>query len=297
MTGSPWVSDDFDNEAEVGGESMPPFAASGAEPDGPEEQATGTPLPFLDSEVAAELAEEPLPPWFGVRWREIEPEHQSAAWNGLRRWVDWFVAEYCFETAVVPPCWYLHSNITAELYAAMCMEHKVWDEQVPGVGPMMLWHAHVDMLTGRLRRMTEAAACVNSGRHKEPEAFAGRAAFELDYDEDAWAQHAGTSREAETIQRPEQGVRYVRAAVMDAEGSVVATSNPVGMKAVQAGEVTASLSVASAAVDEMELKVAVTGDKQDVFVQWEESTDAVNWKILGDDEDATDEEAAHSTSE
>lgn len=286
MTGSPWVDDDWDEETTDDGQTMPSFPSAADVRDGEAdgEGATGTALPFLDSDVAAELAEEPLPPWFGVRWREIEPEHQVAAWNGLRRWVDWFVSEYRLPTSVVPACWFRHPNITAELYAAMCMEYKVWEEGAPGLGPMMLWHAHVEMLMGRLRRMGEEAGCVNSGVHKEPEGFGGRGAFELDYDESAWLTHASTTRERETIARPDQGVRYLRAAVVDTDGQTVATSNPVGMKALHAGEVTATLEIASAAVDEMELKVSVAGDRDDVFVQWEESTDGASWTVLGDED-------------
>lgn len=292
MTGSPWVSDDWEDQ-EQEQQSMPEFpAASDTGHDGPgADESTGTPLPFMDAEVADELAQEPLPPWFGLRWREIDPEHQVAAWNGLRRWVDWFVAEYRLSTAVVPSCWYLHPNITAELYAAMCMEYKVWEEQAPGLGPMMLWHAHLEMMTSRLRRMGEEAGCENSGGHKEPEAFAGRAAFELAYDEDAWLAHTATTRERETIARPTDGVQYLRAAVVNADGETVTTSNPVGMKARRAGEVTAGLTITSAAVDEIELQVAVTGGRDDVFVQWEESDDGASWHVLGENE------AEHTTEE
>ena len=141
---SPWVEDDELTDWE---------APAAADDDG----QTGTPLPYVDPEVAAELAGEGPPVWMGTRWREIEAEHQWEAWNTLRRWVDWFVAEYRLVTSVVPPCWYKHSDLTAELYAAMCMEYKVWEEQAPGLGPMMMWHPHVEMLTARLRRMVDEA--------------------------------------------------------------------------------------------------------------------------------------------
>ena len=118
---SPWVEDDELTDWE---------GPAAADDDG----QTGTPLPYVDPEVAAELAGEGPPVWMGTRWREIKAEHQWEAWNTLRRWVDWFVAEYRLVTSVVPPCWYKHSDLTAELYAAMCMEYKVWDEQAPGLG-------------------------------------------------------------------------------------------------------------------------------------------------------------------
>lgn len=268
---SPWVEDNEPTDWE---------GPAAADDDG----QTGTPLPYVDPEVAAELAGKGPPVWMGTRWREIEAEHQWEAWNTLRRWVDWFVDEYRLVTSVVPPCWYKHSDLTAELYAAMCMEYKVWEEQAPGLGPMMLWHAHLEMMTSRLRRMGEEAGCENSGGHKEPEAFAGRAAFELAYDEDAWLAHTATTRERETIARPTDGVQYLRAAVVNADGETVTTSNPVGMKARRAGEVTAGLTITSAAVDEIELQVAVTGGREDVFVQWEESDDGASWTVLGEGE-------------
>ena len=156
-------------------------------------------------------------------------------------------------------CWFLHSNITAELYAAMCMEYKVWEEQAPGLGPMMLWHAHVDMLVGRLRRMGEDAGCESSGAHREPEAFGERGAFELDYDESVWQAHTAGWRESETLARPGEGVRFVRAAVVDADGKTATVSNPVGMRACEAPELAARLAVVSGAADEM----AVLDDARD----------------------------------
>ena len=77
---SPWVEDDEPDWSET----------APLQDEGP----TETSLPYIDPEVAAELAQEGPPVWMGTRWREIEAEHQWQAWNHLRRWVDWFVAEY-----------------------------------------------------------------------------------------------------------------------------------------------------------------------------------------------------------
>ncbi|MCD0184894.1 hypothetical protein, partial [Micrococcus luteus] len=213
---SPWVEDDELTDWE---------APAAADDDG----QTGTPLPYVDPEVAAELAGEGPPVWMGTRWREIEAEHQWEAWNTLRRWVDWFVAEYRLVTSVVPRCWYKHSDLTAELYAAMCMEYKVWEEQAPGLGPMMMWHPHVEMMTARLRRMVDEAGCTKIGRHKDPEAYGNRGAYELDYDETNWTRWAATEREEELIERPTEGVKYVRAKVVDSDGNVLGHSAPVGL--------------------------------------------------------------------
>lgn len=265
--GSPWIEDDED---EAWGETP-------AVTDGP----TGTPLPYVDPAVAAELAQDGPPVWMGTRWRDIEAEHQWEAWNALRRWVDWFVAEYRLTTSVVPPCWYKHSDMTAELYGAMCMEHKVWEEQAPGLGPMMMWHPHVEMLTGRLRRMVDEAGCTKVGQHKEPEAFGARPAFTLNYDEDDFTGWAATTREHDVLERPIEGVQYVRARIVDSSGAAVGTSNVVALGAVaNVHHVAAEVAVASSTPSAPRLSVAVAGGRNDLGVLWETSSDGQAWTRL-----------------
>lgn len=239
---------------------------------------TGTPLPYVDPEVAAELAGEVPPVWMGTRWREIEAEHQWEAWNTLRRWVDWFVAEYRLVTSVVPRCWYKHSDLTAELYAAMCMEFKVWEEQAPGLGPMMMWHPHVEMMTARLRRMVDEAGCTKIGRHKDPEAYGNRGAYELDYDETDWTRWAATEREEELTERPTEGVKYVRAKVVDSDGNVLGHSAPVGLgPAPEVERVEAEVRVTSSTPAEPRLAVAVSSGRDDLWIEWEKSDDGYDW--------------------
>ncbi|MCV7686241.1 hypothetical protein M3C66_000055 [Micrococcus luteus] len=263
---SPWVEDDEPTDWEG------PAA-------GDDDGQTGTPLPYVDPEVAAELAGEGPPVWMGTRWREIEAEHQWQAWNHLRRWVDWFVAEYRLVTSVVPPCWYKHSDLTAELYAAMCMEYKVWEEQAPGLGPMMMWHPHVEMLTARLRRMVDEAGCAKTGTHKEPEAYGDRPAFTLDYDEDDFTAWAGTTREEDVLERPEEGVQYLRARVVNADGEEVAVSNPIGLVARRApSEVAAEVETTSSTPASPTVRVVVSGADPGVEVQWQTSVNAQGWE-------------------
>lgn len=262
---SPWVEDDELTDWE-------------GPATGDDDGQTGTPLPYVDPEVAAELAGEGPPVWMGTRWREIEAEHQWEAWNTLRRWVDWFVAEYRLGTSVVPPCWYKHSDLTAELYAAMCMEYKVWEEQAPGLGPMMMWHPHVEMLTGRLRRMVDEAGCTKIGAHKEPEAYGALPAYTLDYDENDWLRWASTEREEELVDRPEEGVRYVRAKIVDGDGAQVGVSNAVGLgptKRVE--EVVAEVAVTSATPGSPRVAVTVASGRDDLGVEWEVSSDGAVW--------------------
>lgn len=266
--GSPWIED---NEDEVWNETP-------ADADGQTDGPTGTPLPYVDPAVAAELAQDGPPAWMGTRWREIEAEDQWEAWNTLRRWVDWFVAEYRLTTSVVPPCWYRHSDVTAELYGAMCMEYKVWEEQAPGLGPMMMWHPHVEMLTGRLRRMVDEAGCTKVGQHKEPEAFGHRPAFTLNYDEDDFTAWAGTTRLEKTLDRPVEGVVYVRAKVVNRDGITVGHSAPVGLGSVTAlGGLAPEVRVASSGPAEPCLAVSVPGGCHDFGVEWETSADGITW--------------------
>ena len=270
--GSPWVEDD---DAEDWDEVQVSGGQDGQtdRPDG-----EGTPLPFVDPGVAAELAEGGPPRWMGVRWRDIEAQDQWEAWNTLRRWVDWFVREYRLVTSVVPPCWYKHSDITAELYAAMCMEYKVWEEQAPGLGPMMMWHPHVEMLTSRLRRMVDEAGCEKVGVHKEPEAYGNRPAFTLDYDEDDFTAWASTTREEDTLGRPSDAVQYIRAQILNSDGDEVAVSNPVGLAPFRPREgVTAVVDVASSTPDEPRLRVEVSSSDPELEVEWQTSVDGRSW--------------------
>ncbi len=262
---SPWVEDDEPTDWE---------GPAAADDDG----QTGTPLPYVDPGVAAELAGEGPPVWMGTRWREIEAEHQWEAWNTLRRWVDWFVAEYRLVTSVVPPCWYKHSDLTAELYAAMCMEYKVWEEQAPGLGPMMMWHPHVEMLTARLRRMVDEAGCAKTGVHKEPEAYGDRPAFTLDYDEDDFTAWAGATREQDTLERPEEGVQYLRARVLNGNGDEVAVSNPVGLAARRTpSKVTAEVVTTSSTPAEPSVRVLVSSTDPSLELEWQTSRDCEAW--------------------
>ncbi|MCV7532387.1 MULTISPECIES: hypothetical protein [Micrococcus] len=263
---SPWVEDDELTDWE---------GPAAADADG----QTGTPLPYVDPEVAAELAGEGPPVWMGTRWREIEAEHQWQAWNTLRRWVDWFVAEYRLVTSVVPPCWYKHSDVTAELYAAMCMEHKVWEEQAPGLGPMMMWHPHVEMLIARLRRMVDEAGCAKIGAHKEPETYGDRPAFTLDYDEGDFTVWAGTTREHDTLERPTAGVQYVRARVVNADGEEIAVSSPVGLASRRTpGKVTVELVTTSSTPVDPSVRVAVSSTDPGLEVEWQTSPNGHDWE-------------------
>lgn len=119
-----------------------------------DELAGGDP-PFENPAVAEGLASSGPPRWFGVRWREIAVEDRVDAWVGLRRWVDWLVAEFALPASVVPPCWFAHPQLVEELYAGMNMEYKAFEEQAPSMNPQMFWLPHLQQMTMRMRMMVE----------------------------------------------------------------------------------------------------------------------------------------------
>ena len=259
------------------------------------EEGAGTPLPYQDQDVVAALAAEGPPEWLGTRWREIPAEQQWDAWNGLRRWVDWLVKEYRLTNSDVPVCWYRHSDITAELYAAMCMEYKVWEEQAPNLGPMMMWHPNLAQMIMRLKQMTKDAGCTQNGAHKEPVAYSERVgAHEVDYDEDDWLAAASTIRTETTVERPDHGRSYVRASVIDpSTGQVLGVSTPAGLRArTISGEVSVNLAYQSATPGVAGMVATVLGGPEGAEVAWEISEDGQTWTDLhANSEDTTKEES------
>lgn len=249
-----------------------------------EQEGAGTPIPYQDPDVAAAVAGPQPPEWLGIRWREIPSDLQWDAWNGLRRWVDWFIHEYRLTTSAVPTCWYRHPDITAELYAAMCMEYKTWEEGAPNVGPMMMWHPNVAQMLIRLRAMTEETGCTRGGGHKEPLAYSETVgAHELDYDEADWLAAASTIRAETTVERPAEGVDYVRARAVTANGELLAESDPVGLRAVPSPTaVVATVAYSSATPGMAGLATTVTGASADAQVVWEHSTDGKEWTPVED---------------
>jgi len=192
----------------------------------------GSPLPeFLDGDIAQQLDHDLPPVWFGVRWRDIAAHQQAEAWNALRNWVDWLIAEYRLSVYDVPACWYKHSNIVAELYAAMCMEYKVWEEQEPGLSPTMFWHTNLQQIVMRLKQMVDDAGCAREGQHKEPVTYGEKPAFQLDYDENDWKQHIQQAVVTRQVVRPATAMTLVRARIANGNGETVAISEPVGIKA------------------------------------------------------------------
>ncbi|GAB2714162.1 hypothetical protein ACX801_17960 [Arthrobacter bambusae] len=137
---------------------------------------------FLAPDIEAELEAEGPPDWLGLRWKDIADEDRADAWTGLRQWVDWFIREYNLNTSQITPCWYEHADITAELYAAMCAEYKIWEEGLPGIGAMTTWHPHVQALKSRLSDMMSKRQCVATNKH-----HADTEDLPFTYDQERWS--------------------------------------------------------------------------------------------------------------
>ena len=273
---SDWITSDeeFDEIAEELFDDEQEVASTATTVATPDNQAAGTPLPYVDQEVAEELVGDGPPTWLGMRWREIPEADQPAAWNGLRAWVDWLIKEYRLPTAVVPPCWYKHPDITAELYAGMNMEYKVWEEQAPSLSPMMFWHTNLQQMIYRLRQAVTTAGCVASGEHKPEPAHA----HELDYDETDWNQHVTTAHSTQQFDRPNQGILYVRAGVVDSTGKTVAHSEPVGIKQPNPNEpLGVEIEYLSTNADYNVLEVHWQRHNDEQSLVWETSTDGQTW--------------------
>lgn len=153
--------------------------------------------PYLDGDV--EAADDDAPPvWFGRRWREItDPTEKQEAWNHLRQWVQWLKTEYKIVDGEIPNCWYLHTDITAELYAGQCAEYKVWEEGAPGLSALTTWHPHLVAMRGRIKGLADT--CNRSKTHTVDEASNGKEPFTLTHDEEQWHQHLNSLVEAQIV--------------------------------------------------------------------------------------------------
>lgn len=241
------------------------------------------PAPWQDPAVAAAMSAGP-PQWLGTRWREIPPEEQREALVGLRRWVDWLVAEFDLNRQIVPACWFRHSNIVAELHAAMNMEYKVWEEGAPTANPMMMWLPHFQAAAGRLRLMVENIQCSEHGHVEKPPAV-------LDYDDDLWRETVYTRHVEREIDRPATGEepRFVRAVVVNADGELLDTSEVAKVAAVHGtGEADVTLTGERVSgAEAMTLHARGIGMCRESQIVWETAeSPAGPWSDLdGDDKD------------
>ena len=176
---------------------------------------------YVDPGLMGLAEDTAYPAWLGMRWRDIPVELQQEAWVGLRRWVDWLIAEFKITKAVIPPCWFRHSEIVAELHAAMNLEWKAWEEGAPTVNPMWMWLPQLQAMIMRLRGFVGELGGCDKGEHHEPELV------KRDYDEDLWESTVFTRTETKTMDRPETAgeATYVRVRVVDDNGEIVGESN------------------------------------------------------------------------
>lgn len=182
---------------------------------------------FLAPEV--EDAEADGPGLLGRRWRDVEDAAEKRQlWIELRRWVDWLYREHSFSKNEIPPCWFRHSDITAELYAAMCAEYKVWEEGAPSTQPFSTWLPYLASMRERIKN--KADRCIAENKHVPPHSFNGVPAGRIVYDEGSWQSHLLEVEAEETVEIGESG--SWRFSVRDENGEVH-SSEPVQVKAVK----------------------------------------------------------------
>lgn len=246
------------------------------------------PAPWQDPAVEAAMNAGP-PRWLGTRWREIPADEQREALVGLRRWVDWLVAEFDLNRQIIPACWFRHSNIIAELHAAMNMEYKVWEEGAPSANPLMMWLPHLQAAEGRLRLMVENIQCGEHGHVEKPPAA-------LDYDDGLWRETIYTHHVEREIDRPttDDKPRFVRAVVVSDDGELLDSSEVAKVAVVQgtdSPDVTLTGERISGA-EAMTLHARGIGMGRGTRIEWETAdSPAGPWGDLdGDEEDDDDEE-------
>lgn len=148
---------------------------------------------FADPQFEADASDtQQKYPFLGKRWREItDPAEARQAWVWLREWVDWFVAEFEVSVSTIPPCWYRHRPMVAELWAAANAEMKAWEEEAATTLPLTAWNNYLPGLFSRLRENGGAKRCLGTDGHVESRHTA------LKVDEIDWATHLNSVTDVE----------------------------------------------------------------------------------------------------
>lgn len=227
------------------------------------------------------------PAWLGLRWREIPEELQQEAWVGLRRWVDWLIAEFKIPSAIIPNCWFRHSEIVAELHAAMNLEYKTWEEKAPTVNAMWMWLPQLQsMLEYRLRPMVKELGSCGKGEHREP------VVETRDYDEDLWEQTVFTRRSTATIDRPavDEDPSFGRVRLITDEGELIGESDIFGVGPVRTGTNTSEVELdgeSIAGANDFSVTVTATHVPAGGSFVWEEAaTPEGPWGVPDDEENS-----------
>lgn len=235
--------------------------------------------------LLADMGEPEYPSWLGLRWREIPEELQQEAWVGLRRWVDWLIAEFKLSSVVIPPCWFRHSEIVAELHAAMNLEYKTWEEKAPTVNAMWMWLPQLQSMVYRLRSMVEELGTCKTGEHREP------APTRRDYNEELWAETVFTRRSTWTIDRPgqDEDASFGRVRVISGDGELIGESGVFGIGPVRTGSGQSAVDVAAERVvgaNDFSVTVSASQVPAGGSLVWEEAVTAEGpWGVANEDDE------------
>ncbi|KAA9393842.1 hypothetical protein FCK90_10545 [Kocuria coralli] len=251
----------------------------GTEPP-PDDEETAPP-PYEDPAVAGLAAQTEGPEaLLATRWRDVKAEDAPTAWVFLRGWVDWLVFAHKIPEKEIPRCWYRHTEIVEELWAAAAAEHQAWEATTASMNPMTAWHFHLSMMRTRLEG--KAQECVANKKHIPDEAYSQtHAPGALLVDEADWAKHLATVTDVQPVLPVADGQDVSwRMAVVDDEGLVV-TSEGLHPAAVAA---TTMVTVSAPRIlgrDETDGAVLLAGEAtagqriQETW--WEYSADGISW--------------------
>lgn len=170
-------------------------------------------------------------PGLGTRWRDIDPEDMPGIWQDLRNWVDWLVVEYDISKQQIPPCWYRHRKVVAELYAMRCAEWKVWESNEPQTNAAFQFHPHLASMIQRLSNLV--GKCINSKKHVEDQSYGDLPSGVLTYDEDDWSQFLTSQTQTQVLPRESTDLWWRRRLEMkDKDGTITThVSEPLKVSA------------------------------------------------------------------
>lgn len=219
---------------------------------------------FADPQFEADASDtQQKYPFLGKRWREItDPAESRQAWIWLREWVDWFVAEFEVSRSTIPPCWYRHRPIVAELWAAANAEMKAWEEEAATTLPLTAWNNYLPGLFSRLRENGGAKRCLEIDRHVEPR-HTGVKVDEVD-----WAAHLSAVRDVEVGLSPG---RWRMAASTESGRQMVSTPVEVPFDGWVFEESMSEPVLGVAGDGQFTVSATVTGDR--LYRSWWESQD------------------------
>jgi hypothetical protein len=71
-----------------------------------------------------------------THWPALSADEATAAWEGLREWVEDLADRFCLDVRLVPPCWFRHNAMVEALSALRDYETFSFTPDAPGTAPV-----------------------------------------------------------------------------------------------------------------------------------------------------------------